>query len=80
MTPIRQEIFRLLDEMSRRYPEWRLGQLVANAAMWARQPTDPADTAIWDVEDEELAAALHRHLAGRPATDPASLPSSFQPG
>jgi hypothetical protein len=48
--------------MSERYPEWRLGQLVANVTSWARQPTEPHDTGIWDVEEEELLAALERHV------------------
>ena len=32
-------------ELSQRYPDWRLGQLVANVAGWA-------DCEIWDVEDQ----------------------------
>ena len=62
MTAIRKKVLQLLAEMSDRYPEWRLGQLVANATVWARQPTEPHDTGIWDVEDEEMLAALERHL------------------
>jgi hypothetical protein len=65
MTPVRQEVLRLLAEMSTCYPEWRFGQLVANVALWARQPTEPNDTGIWDVEDQELLATLERHLAQR---------------
>jgi hypothetical protein len=65
MTPVRIEILRLLSEMSQRYPEWRFGQLVANVAMWAKQPTAPGDTGIWDMEDEEMLAALERHLTRR---------------
>jgi hypothetical protein len=63
MTAVREKVLRLLAEMSERYPEWRLGQLVANVAGWARQPTEPYDTGIWDVEDNELLATLERHLA-----------------
>jgi hypothetical protein len=63
MTAVREKVLRLLAQMSERYPEWRLGQLVANVAGWARQPTEPHDTGIWDVEDNELVAALERHLA-----------------
>ncbi|MBV9124690.1 MAG: hypothetical protein JO112_15140 [Planctomycetes bacterium] len=62
MTPVRENVLRLLAQMSERYPEWRLGQLVANVASWARQPTEPHETGIWDVEDEELLEALERHL------------------
>jgi hypothetical protein len=38
-------------ELCQRYPDWRLGQLVANIAGWA-------DQEIWDVEDEQLLAEL----------------------
>jgi hypothetical protein len=63
MTPVRKEVLRLLATMSERYPEWRLGQMVANITLWARQPTEPHDSGIWDVEDEELLATLERHLS-----------------
>ena len=65
MNAVRQEVFRLLAELSERYPEWRLGQLVANVTAWARQPTEQHDTGIWDVEDDELLAALKHHLSQR---------------
>jgi hypothetical protein len=65
MNAVRKELFRLLGELSDRHPEWRLGQLVANVTLWARQPTEPHDTGIWDVEDEELLAALQSHLSRR---------------
>lgn len=62
MSPVRDQLLRLLAEMSALYPEWRFGQLVANVAMWARQPTEPQDTSVWEVEDEEMIAAIERHL------------------
>ena len=62
MNQVRQEVLRLFAEVSEQYPEWRLGQLLANVAMWARQPTELHDSGIWDVEDEELLSALQRHL------------------
>ncbi len=64
-TAVRVKLLQLLAEMSERCPEWRFGQTVANLAAGARQPADPHG--IWDVEDEELVAALERHLA--PATE-----------
>ncbi len=67
MNAVRQEVFQLLTELGERHPEWRFGQLVANVALWARQPTEPHDTGIWDVEDDELLAALKRHLLQREA-------------
>ena len=33
--PDRAELFAALAELSRRYPHWRVGQLVANVAGWA---------------------------------------------
>lgn len=62
MSPVREKLLLLLAQMSEQYPEWRLGQVVANAASWARQPTEPHDTGMWDVEDEEMLTALERHL------------------
>jgi hypothetical protein len=51
----RAEVFAALAELARRYPHWRIGQLVANVAGWA-------DAEIWDVEDEQLLSALRTHL------------------
>jgi hypothetical protein len=73
MTAARKEILDLLEEMSQRYPEWRFGQLIANVAMWAKQPTDPQDSGIWEVQDEEMLAAMKRNLARQePAQSQAS--------
>jgi hypothetical protein len=49
------EAFEALAELARRYPHWRLGQLVANVAGWA-------DADVWDAEDEQLLAAARTHL------------------
>jgi hypothetical protein len=56
------ELMDLLAELRRRYPHWRLGQLVANIAGWA-------DADVWDAEDSQLADAARAHLAaqGEPA-------------
>jgi hypothetical protein len=54
--PERQELFHALAELSRRYPHWRAGQLVANVAGWA-------DAEVWDAEDGQLLAAVRSHLA-----------------
>jgi len=35
--------------------------------MWAKQPTEPNDTGLWDVEDDQLLVALRRHLQQREA-------------
>jgi hypothetical protein len=51
----RVELLATIAELCERYPDWRLGQLVANAAGWADQD-------IWDIEDEELLEAARLHL------------------
>ena len=38
-----------------RYPQWRLGQVVANVAEWA-------DQTVWDIEDEQWLGAARTHL------------------
>lgn len=63
----RAELLAVLAELSKRYPDWRLGQLVANVAGWAEQE-------IWDVEDEQLLEAARLHLEQR--TPPAPVGSS----
>jgi hypothetical protein len=75
MTPVRTEILRLLEEMSQRYPEWRLGQMIANVALWAKQPTSLGDTGLWDLEDEDMLAAIRRHLVGPEAIANAEIPN-----
>jgi hypothetical protein len=42
-------------ELRRRYPEWRLGQLISNVAGWV-------DQNVWDIEDEELLKTIEQHL------------------
>lgn len=51
----RAELLATIAELSQRYPDWRLGQLVANVAGWA-------DQEIWDIEDEQLLEAARMHL------------------
>ncbi len=49
-----------LGELRRALPEMRLGQLIANLAVVARG-SEPG--AVWDMEDEELLAAVNWQLA-----------------
>jgi uncharacterized membrane protein YqjE len=56
---LRRDVLEALGELSAVFPEWRLGQMIANLAVVAR---GPADGAIWDLEDEELLAAIRHHL------------------
>jgi hypothetical protein len=51
----RAELLAAIAELCQRYPQWRLGQLIANLAGWA-------DQEIWDVEDEQLLQAARLHL------------------
>ncbi len=58
-TTEREELLTLIEELGRRYPSMRLGQLIANAAYWANGPTK---SAVWDVEDAVLRRAIEDHL------------------
>jgi hypothetical protein len=49
------ELIAAVSDLRALFPEWRLGQLVANLALAAGK-----DGAIWDVQDEELLAAARR--------------------
>jgi hypothetical protein len=49
------DLLAAIAELQQRYPAWRLGQLIANVAGWADQD-------IWDVEDEQLLAAVRSHM------------------
>ncbi len=59
----RQELLAALAELSELFPDWRLGQTLANLAMAAGR-TD--EGAVWDLEDHEALAAA-RHLLERNA-------------
>jgi hypothetical protein len=56
---VRQELMRVLAELSEVCPEVRLGQLIANLSYLARGLSNES---IWDVEDEELLEAARKHL------------------
>ena len=49
------DLLSAIEELSRRYPDWRFGQLIANVADWA-------DQEIWDIDDEHLLHAAQSHL------------------
>jgi hypothetical protein len=57
--PDRQELLRLLEQVSERSPDMRFGQLIANLAFLAAGPWDQT---LWDLEDEKLLGALRQHL------------------
>jgi hypothetical protein len=56
----RREILKLLERLSDLTPDVRFGQLIANLSYLAVGPTNEA---IWDMEDQQLLDALHRHIA-----------------
>jgi hypothetical protein len=60
MTPERQEILNLLEQLSALTPDVRFGQLIANLSYMAVAPTVEA---IWDMEDQELLTSMRQHLA-----------------
>jgi hypothetical protein len=60
ISPQRQEILRLLEQVSELAPDVRFGQLIANLSYMAIAPTNEA---IWDMEDEQLLAAIHQLIA-----------------
>jgi hypothetical protein len=57
---VRQEALDVLVEVARLAPEVRLGQLMAHLGFLSE---DQFDRSLWDVEDDELLAALQRHRA-----------------
>jgi hypothetical protein len=59
ITAQHQEILRLLERLSELTPDVRFGQLIANLSYLAVGPTNEA---IWDMEDEQLAAAIRKHI------------------
>ena len=55
----RQELLRVLSELSAECPDVRMGQLITNLATLAKGPSVEA---IWDAEDEELLEAARQQL------------------
>lgn len=60
ISSVRQQILRQLECVSELVPEVRFGQLIANLAFLAAGPWDQT---LWDLEDEQLLAAIQQHLA-----------------
>lgn len=59
--PLRGEIFRLMERILELRPEYRVGQLICNAAMFAEGQHEPS---VGNIDDEVLVAALKRYLDG----------------
>ncbi|CAN5566817.1 hypothetical protein BH10PLA2_BH10PLA2_26000 [soil metagenome] len=60
--PERSDLLKVFAELAQKYPQWRVGQLVANVAGWA-------DVEVWDAEDEQLLSAARAHLASSAPAD-----------
>jgi hypothetical protein len=54
----RREALAVLAELAALAPDVRLGQLMAHLGFLGE---DQVERALWDIEDEELLAVLHRH-------------------
>jgi hypothetical protein len=54
---VADELLEAMSELRALFPDWRMGQLVANLAT-AAGGSDAG--AIWDVEDDDLLAAARR--------------------
>ena len=55
---VRQEALAVLAELAALAPEVRLGQLMAHLGFLGE---DQVGRSLWDIEDDEFLAVLHRH-------------------
>ncbi len=68
-----EELLDALADLRALFPDWRMGQLVANLVMAA----GGADAgAIWDVEDEQLLAAARRLIDRNRGRKPDAAPDA----
>lgn len=58
--PVRQEILHHLERLRDLASDMRFGQMIANLAFLAAGPWDQT---LWDLEDEQLLAAIQQLLA-----------------
>jgi hypothetical protein len=66
ITSPNDQLLQAIAELRSLFPEWRLGQLIANLAT-AAGAADAA--AIWDIEDDQLLAAARRLVDRNRARD-----------
>ena len=57
MTTTGNDLLAAMQELRTLFPDWRMGQLVANLTQAAGRDREGA---IWDVEDDELLVAARR--------------------
>jgi hypothetical protein len=62
MSATRREALEAVERLWDRYPDWRLGQLMTNIAIFARGPSGADE--LSDLENEEFVGAVLDHLGG----------------
>ena len=60
--PTRDELLEAISGLGKMYPQWRLGQMLANLAASAGHLDAGA---VWDLEDDEALSAARRLLERR---------------
>lgn len=65
----RLELLRALTELSQEFPDWRLGQMIANLATAAGLMNA---SGVWDLEDDQALTAARRLLERRKGQIPVS--------
>lgn len=73
---VRNELLSVLAELSRLFPNWRLGQTLANLAMAAGRPEL---SGVWDLEDTEALAAARRLIERNAARQTKAPNEPLQP-
>jgi len=75
---VSDQLLAAMAELRSLFPDWRIGQLVANLTQAARRDRDGA---IWEVEDDELLAAARRLIdRNRPHRAPFAEPIAADRG
>ena len=73
--PIRRETLQALERLSELTPDVRFGQLIANLSYLAVGPTVEA---IWEMEDDQLLAAIEQHIADLAQRQVNDLPAGIR--
>jgi len=66
INPTRREILHELERLSETAPDFRFGQMIANLAFLAAGPWNET---LWDLEDDQLLAAIRQQLSDLAARD-----------
>ncbi len=73
---VRDELLNALAELGRLFPDWRLGQTLANLAMAAGHPESGA---VWELEDSEALTAARRLIERNARRQPSEPTQPLQP-